>query len=128
MNMIEINKEQADAFYIEIKNMILAGKDKQGYNYEKKQHYLYEQDASPELRANFYNESGSLEIKNLSGEIIIVEINRWHPHKHNGWSGLNGNPCLSAIVYIKEGDEKRKIWELKVESRTLYYKSRVMPG
>lgn len=121
--MIEIEKNQADVLYSKVKNMILEKKSLPGYNYEKKQHHLYEEDASKEVREKFYNESGSLEILTESGETVVIEINRWHVHQHNGWSGLNGNPCLSTIIYIKKDNEKKILWELKVGSGTMHYEA-----
>ena len=112
--MIEIKSEQASALYKAIKDIILAKENESEYQYNKKYHNLYEKEASRELQENFYNENGSVEIQNILGETIVIEINRWHPHKHNGWSGLNSTPCRSAIIYIRDGDEKKKLYQKEI--------------
>jgi len=106
--MIEIKNiesEKAEALYKEIKDIILDKKDKKSFNYNHKQHHLYEASEIPGISKNYYNEDGSVEFTNINGKIIRLEIHRWHPHKHNGWSGLNGCPCLNATIYIVENDD-----------------------
>lgn len=117
--MIRIDsKNVADSFYDEIKNLILSKDEKQ---YEKHQHHLYEEKTYPGISKDYYNENGSLEFKNIKGEIIRLEINRFHRHSHNGFSGLCGNPCLSAKIYRLDVDQKQLLWELNVEAGTLVY-------
>lgn len=126
--MIEIEykeKEKVDNLYNEVKNIILTKKDNQSFDYNHKQHHLYEESEYPGISKNYYNESGSVEFENINGKIIRLEIYRWHPHKHNGCSGLNGNPCLTATIYTIENGEKQVLWELNVKSGTLYYKAEV---
>ena len=126
--MIEIEykeKEKVDSLYNEVKNIILTKKDNQSFDYKHKQHHLYEESEYPGISKNYYNESGSVEFENINGKIIGLEIYRWHPHKHNGCSGLNGNPCLTAVIYTIENEEKQVLWELNVKSGTLYYKAEV---
>ena len=122
--MIEIKyeeKEKIDNLYNKVKDILLSKKDNDSFNYEHKQHHLYEESDFPGISKNYFNENGSVEFENINGEIIRIEINRWHPHKHNGCSGLNGNPCLNAKIYSNE----QIIWELKVKSGTLYYHAEV---
>lgn len=126
--MIEIEykeKEKVDNLYKKVKNIILNKKDNQSFDYNHKQHHLYEESEYPGVSKNYYNESGSVEFENINGKIIRLEIYRWHPHKHNGCSGLNENPCLTAVIYIIENKEKQVLWELNVKSGTLYYKAEV---
>jgi len=126
--MIEIKyeeNEKVDNLYNEIKNIILSKKDNQSFKYNFKQHHLYEESKYPGISKNYYNESGAVEFENVDGKIIRLEIERWHPHKHNGCSGLNGNPCLTAVIYEIENEEKKVLWELNVKSGTLYYKAEV---
>ena len=126
--MIEIEykeKEKVDSLFNEVKNIILTKKDNQSFDYKHKQHHLYEESEYPGISKNYYNESGSVEFENINGKIIRLEIYRWHPHKHNGCSGLNGNPCLTAVIYTIENEEKQVLWELNVKSGTLYYKAEV---
>lgn len=126
--MIEIEykeKEKVDNLYNKVKNIILTKKDNKNFDYNHKQHHLYEESEYPGISENYYNENGTVEFENVYGNIIRLEINRWHPHKHNGWSGLNSNPCLSAIIYTIENENKQVLWELNVTSGTLYYKAEV---
>lgn len=126
--MIEIEykeKEKVDNLYSQVKNIILSKNDNQSFDYKYKQHHLYEESEYPGISKNYYNESGSVEFKNINDKIIRLEIYRWHPHKHNGCSGLNGNPCLTAVIYTIENEEKQILWELNVKSGTLYYKAEV---
>lgn len=122
--MIEIKyeeKEKVDNLYNKVKDILLSKKDNDSFNYEHKQHHLYEESDYPGISKNYFNENGSVEFENINGEIIRIEIRRWHPHKHNGCSGLNGNPCLNAKIYSNE----QLIWELEVKSGTLYYHAEV---
>ena len=122
--MIEIKykeKEKVDNLYNKVKDMLLAKKDNDSFNYENKQHHLYEESDFPGISKDYFNENGSVEFENINGEIIRIEISRWHPHKHNGCSGLNGNPCLNAKIYSNE----QIIWELRVDSGTLTYNAEV---
>ncbi len=126
--MIEIEykeKEKVDNLYNQIKNIILSKKDNKSFNYNYKQHSLYEELEYPGISKNYYNESGEVEFENINGNTIRIEISRWHVHKHNGYSGLNGIPCLSATIYIVEKAEKHVVWELNVRSGTLYYKAKI---
>lgn len=126
--MIEIKyeeKETADKLYNEIKNIILSKKDNETYDYNHKQHHLYEEREYPGISKNYYNERGSVEFENINGQTIKLQIIRSHPHKHNGWSGLNGIPCISATIYVKKNKEEIILWELRVKSGTLYYKAEV---
>lgn len=122
--MIEIKyeeKEKIDNLYNKVKDILLSKKDNDSFNYEHKQHHLYEESDYPGISKNYFNENGSVEFENINGEIIRIEISRWHPHKHNGCSGLNGNPCLNAKIYNNE----QIIWELEVRSGTLTYHAEV---
>lgn len=122
--MIEIKyeeKEKADNLYNEIKDILLLKKDKDNFTYQKKQHHLYEESKYPGISKNYFNENGKVEFENINGEKICIEISRWHPHKHNGFSGLNGTPCLKAKIYRNE----QIIWELEVRSGTLTYHAEV---
>lgn len=126
--MIEINIEEQDKvykLYTEIKNIILDNKDKSSFNYTHKQHNLYEESEYPGISLNYYNERGSVEFENINSQDILIEINRWHPHKHNGFSGLNSTPCLMAVIFTKNKEEKQILWKLSVESGTMYYKAEV---
>ena len=114
-----------DSLYGEIKDFILSNKDKPQYSYSKHQHHLYEESDYPGISKNYYNETGSFEFENNNGKTIILEIDRWHPHKHNGCSGLNGNPCLNAQIYVLNSNEKELLWELKVGSGTLHWEAEV---
>ena len=122
--MIEIKyeeKERIDNLYNKVKDILLSKKDNDSFNYEHKQHHLYEESDYPGISKNYFNENGSVEFENINGEIIRIEISRWHPHQHNGCSGLNGNPCLNAKIYSNE----QIIWELEVRSGTLTYHAEV---
>ena len=126
--MIEIDfkeSKKTNKLYNTIKDLILSKKENQSFYYSHKQHHLYEESEFPGISRNYYNEKGTVEFENTHGKIIKLTIYRWHPHKHNGWSGLNGNPCLEAKIFIKDGDEAQLLWELKVGSGTLYYKAEV---
>jgi len=122
--MIEIKyeeKEKIDNLYNKVKDILLSKKDNDSFNYEHRQHHLYEESDYPGISKNYFNENGSVEFENINGEIIRIEISRWHPHQHNGCSGLNGNPCLNAKIYSNE----QLIWELEVRSGTLTYHAEV---
>ena len=124
--MIEIDiadREKAEELYERIRSIILSNKNNKNCKYNLKQHHLYEESEYPGISKHFYNETGSYEFRNNKGKGIIVEISRWHNHQHNGWSGLNGNPCLYAQIYILNMDKKELLWELKIEARTLYWKA-----
>lgn len=124
--MIEIkNERKVNNLYNEVKNIILNKKDNPSFKYNHKQHRLYEESKYPGISKNYYNESGTVEFENINGKIIKLEIHRWHPRQHNGYSGLNGNPCLTAKIYTIENEENRVLWKLNVDSRTLYYKAEV---
>lgn len=126
--MIKIDykdKKTIDNLYEEIKDFILSNKDKPQYSYSKHQHHLYEESDYPGISKKFYNENGSFEFENNNEKTIIVEINRWHQHQHNGCSGLNGNPCLTAQIYVLNSNEKELLWELKVGSGTLHWEAEV---
>lgn len=122
--MIEIKyeeKEKIDNLYNKVKDILLSKKDNDSFNYEHKQHHLYEENDYPGISKNYFNENGNVEFKNINEEIIRIEIRRWHPHEHNGCSGLNGNPCLNAKIY----NNKQLIWKLEVRSGTLTYHAEV---
>lgn len=126
--MIEIPYQDSkivNDLYKVIRDLIVSKQDNKTYEYSRKQHHLYEEDKVPGISRNYFNEYGSVEFENSEGNIIRLEISRWHPHKHNGCSGLNGNPCLNANVYLVLGEEKTPLWQLKVGSGTLYYKAEV---
>lgn len=126
--MIEIPYQDSkivNDLYKVIRDLIVSKQDNKTYEYKRKQHHLYEEDKVPGISRNYFNEYGSVEFENSEGNIIRLEISRWHPHKHNGCSGLNGNPCLNAYIYLVVGEEKTSLWELKVGSGTLYYKAEV---
>lgn len=138
--MIEIEFEDRDKIinlYNEIKDIIISKKDNENFKYIHEQHHLYEEEKYPGISKNYYNESGSVQFVNNEGKTIRLEIYRWHPHKHNSFNGLNGNPCLNAAIYLIKDDEeininevdnddkKELIWELCVTSGTLYYKAEV---
>ena len=57
---------------------------------------------------------------NIDGDLVEIEINRWHNHQHNGYSGLCGAPCLEATIYLIK-EERQKVWELKICCGTLHY-------
>lgn len=124
--MIEIKYEEHEIalnLYETIKNVILSKKGNPSFNYTKEQHHLYEETEHPGISKDYYNESGMVEYINIQGETIILQISRWHPHKHNGYSGLNSWPCLTASIYQKNGEEKKAVWELKVKIGTMTYKA-----
>ena len=126
--MIEIPYQDSkivNDLYKVIRDLIVSKQDNKTYKYSRKQHYLYEEDKVPGISRNYFNEYGSVDYENSEGNIIGLEISRWHPHKHNGCSGLNGNPCLNAHIYLVVGEEKTPLWQLKVGSGTLYYKAEV---
>lgn len=126
--MIEIKIEESDKIcnlYNTIKNTILSKKDNPSFKYEHEQHHLYEEREYPGISKGYYNEYGHVEFENTNGQIIRLEINRWHPHMHNGCSGLNGNPCLVAGIYMLDNEEKIELWKLNVKSGTLYFKAEV---
>lgn len=126
--MIEVDykdKKVIDSLYGKIRHFILSNKGMPKYSYSKHQHHLYEESEHPGISEDYFNETGSFEFENNNGKTIIVEIHRWHPHQHNGWSGLNGNPCLNAQIYVLSSNEKELLWELKVGSGTLHWKSEV---
>lgn len=85
----ESDFEKATNFYNEIKELILSKSNNEHFHYEKKQHHLYEEADSPDVSKDYYNENGSVEFENNNNEIIGIAIERWHPHQHNGFSGLN---------------------------------------
>lgn len=122
--MIEIKyneKVLVDNLYNKVKDILLTKKDNDSFNYEHKQHHLYEESDYPGISKNYFNENGNVEFENINGEIIRIEISRWHPHCHNGYSGLNAEPCLNAKIYSNE----QLIWELEVSSGTLSYRAKV---
>ena len=126
--MIEVDykdKKVIDSLYGKIRQFILSNKGMPKYSYSKHQHHLYEESDYPGISKGYYNETGSFEFENNNGKTIILEIDRWHPHKHNGWSGLNGNPCLNAQIYVLNSNEKQLLWELKVVSGTLHWEAEV---
>ena len=126
--MIEVDykdKKVIDSLYGKIRHFILSNKGMPKYSYSKHQHHLYEESEHPGISEDYFNETGSFEFENNNGKTIIVEIHRWHPHQHNGWSGLNGNPCLNAQIYVLTPNEKELLWELKVGSGTLHWKAEV---
>lgn len=122
-NKEDINR--IDSLYEEIRKIILLNEENPKYCYSKTQHHLYEESDFPGISKKYYNEEGSFEFENINGEKIIIEINRWHPHQHNGCSGLNALPCLNAQIYSLNSNEKELLWELKVVSGTLYWKAEV---
>lgn len=127
--MIEIVRyeehEKVANLYNEVKNIILSKKDNKNFYYNHKQHHLYEESECPGISKDYYNESGSVEFENVNGKMIRLEIRRWHPHKHNGCSGLGGTPCLTAVIYTMENEKKHVLWELNAKPGTLYYKAEV---
>lgn len=123
--MIEIESSKAYNLYDIIKYIILSKKHNKSFNYKFKQHYLYEEAECQGISKGFYNECGKIEFENINGEIIGLKFERWHPHQHNGWSGLNSIPCLNAKIYIIKDKEEKVLWELRVKSGTMYFKAEV---
>lgn len=117
--MIEVEHELGRSLYDEIRKIILEHKNDENCSYQKKQHNLYE-NVGWEIKKNFYNEEGHAQFKNKNGDLVEIEISRWHSHQHNGYSGLCGSPCLNAVIYLNK-DERQKVWELKINCRTLHY-------
>ena len=123
--MIKIEeKEKVNNLYNEVKNIILT-KNNESFEYNHKQHHLNEESKYPGISKDFYNENGVVEFENIYGNTIRLEISRWHPHQHNGFSGLNITPCLNAVIYKIENGNKLVLWKLSVESGTLTYKANV---
>lgn len=126
--MIEIKyeeREKVDKLYEEIKELIMSNEDNETFNYNKHQHVLYEESKYPGISKKFYNETGSVEFKNTNGIDVFIEIRRFHPHQHNGCSGLNGMPCKTAKISIDNNGVKEIIWQLEITSGTMYYKAKV---
>lgn len=126
--MIELgidDRKKVENLYNEIKNIIISKKNNPSFNYEKHQHHLYEEAECPGISKGYYNESGSVQFENVNEDLIIIEISRYHPHKHNGCSGLNSCPCLFVEIYTMKGDEKQILWELEGVAGTMYYKAKV---
>lgn len=123
--MIEIQHEESGKFYNIIKNIVLSKKDKKSFMYKFHQHHLYEESEKPGISKHFYNEWGEVKFTNINGQVIKLEFDRWHPHQHNGYSGLNCNPCQNAKISIIQNNEEKVLWELKVGSGTLYFKAEV---
>lgn len=122
--MIEIPFEERQIItdlYDTIKNIVLSKKDNSTYTYHHKQHHLYEESDYPGISKNYYNESGEVTFINSNNQQVKLTFSRWHPHKHNGYSGLNGNPILEATITIDD----EVYWNLDVKSGTLYYKALV---
>lgn len=123
--MIEIQHEESGKFYNIIKNIVLSKKDKKSFMYKFHQHHLYEESEKLGISKHFYNEWGEVKFTNINGQIIKLEFDRWYPHQHNGYSGLNCNPCQNAKISIIQNNEEKVLWELKVVSGTLYFKAEV---
>lgn len=120
--MYDLTQEEADTLIKSIRRIALNHKDDENYFYEKKMHELYEPDATAEIRRNFYNEHISTKFINTYGQTIVLDIVRWHAHKHRGWSGLNGNPCYYAKIAIEREDESlNDVWTLDIRYGTMYF-------
>ena len=114
--------KKINTLYEEVTNILLSKKANKTYKYNK-QYFNgnYELSLYPETYKNRYIEDGSVEFKNLNGDIIQIIISRWHAHKHNGCGGINGYPCLGVAIYKVNGEESELIWGLGVESGTMYW-------
>lgn len=128
-----INKECADELYMQFKSLFLSKKDIPNFVYEFKQHNIctpfnapqWEVDFYNEIRPHYYNEQGKVTFTNANGNNITLSILRWHPHKHNGINGLNGNACIEAKIIEHNNSIENTVWQLKVTSGTLYYNAEV---
>ncbi len=131
--LITIKKEIADDIYLQFRDFFLSKKNNPSFKYEFEQHNIqaplnaaaWEIDFYNEVRPHYYNEQGTVTFTNASGNDITISILRWHPHKHNGINGLNGNACIKAKITIHNNGEENLIWQLIVTSGTLYYKAEV---
>ena len=119
--MVKIEREFGVKVYEKFKEILLGFHDNPTYQYKKHQHHLYEESEHPGISKGFYNEDGEVEFINSTGDTIVLEIYRFHNHQHNGWSGLCAAPCMNVDIYKKVGDEKEKIWSLKIVCGTLHY-------
>lgn len=117
--MIEIEKETGILLYEKVKKIVLEHQNEANCYYNKEQHHLYE-NVGWKVEKNFYNENGKVQFMNIDGNLVEIEINRWHNHQHNGYSGLCGAPCLEATIYLIK-EERQKVWELKICCGTLHY-------
>ena len=111
--MFEIKHKESEIvnnLYNEVKNIILTKKSNESFSYTHKQHHLHEESQYPGISKNYYNENGIVEFENIYGKIIGLEICRLHRHKHNGFGGLSSNPCLSAVIYTIDNEEKQVLW------------------
>ena len=117
--MIEIEKETGTLLYEKVKKIVLEHQNGANCYYNKEQHHLYE-NVGWEVEKNFYNENGKVQFMNIDGDLVEIEINRWHNHQHNGYSGLCGAPCYESTIYLIK-EERQKVWELKICCGTLHY-------
>lgn len=117
--MIKIERELGSSLYEEVRKIVLKYQNDENCYYKKEQHHLYE-NVGWEVEKKFYNENGKVQFMNMDGNLVEVEIYRWHNHQHNGYSGLCGAPCLEATIYLTK-EERQKVWELKICCGTLHY-------
>lgn len=116
------DREKVDKVYETFMKVFMKKKNHSSFEYEKKQHHIYE---NPELSKHYYNESGEVTFQNKDGNTIKITVCRIHPHKHNGWSGLNGIPYLHLVINKLYNNNEQKLWELEVESGTLHYNAKL---
>lgn len=120
--MIEVKFEDrkiVNDLYDQIKNIVLSKNNNKTYLYNRHQHCLYEESQHPGISKNYYNEDGEITYLNSNNQTITIRFSRIHPHKHNGYSGLNGIPILNATINVDD----KVVWKLIVESGTLHYKA-----
>lgn len=120
MNIINENEKKIiDNLYNEVRNILLSKLDNQNFNYKREQLYLPHEKYCPGTSENYYNEKGCVSFQNINGEIINIEISRWHEAEKNEW--YNYNPCLIAKIYKIKDNKKQILFELNVESNKKTY-------
>lgn len=114
--------KKIDKIYEQIVEVFMSKKNHSSFKYKKTQHHIPD---NPELDEYYYNEFGEVYFKNSDGNDIKLTIYRMHPHKHNGWGGLNGNPIIEVTISDVRNENEKILWSLNVESGTLHYKARI---
>ena len=100
--------DKAYQLYNEIKEIILKNKANKTYKYEKES-YLSNRDIDEETKNKYFRENGKVSFQNTHGEIIVIEISRWHSYKRWSRYGIYETPSFEAKIYVGN----QIVWNLK---------------
>lgn len=106
--------QETNKVYNEIRDILFSKMNNPTFTYDKEILYTPFGKEFPGMSENFFTEKGSAQFENIYGNIIGIEIYRWHIKKNDGFYKFN--PCLKANIYMMKKSKKINLFKLLVIS------------